>query len=124
MVNKMIKGGFVPDIQTFNTLVGAITKSGEVGFCIEMYYTTCKIDGHKPFPSFYAPKIKGGVCRNGKFDEAFSFISDMKVKAHPLNMPVYTTLITMCCCGGRFMDAASYSVEMTEMGFGSYITVL
>ncbi|KAL0751283.1 hypothetical protein Bca101_033286 [Brassica carinata] len=111
MVNKMIKGGFVPDIQTFNTLVGAITKSGEV-------------DGHKPFPSFYAPKIKGGVCRNGKFDEAFSFISDMKVKAHPLNMPVYTTLITMCCCGGRFMDAASYSVEMTEMGFGSYITVL
>lgn len=43
MVNKMIKGGFVPDIQTFNTLVGAITKSGEVGFCIEMYYTTCKI---------------------------------------------------------------------------------
>ncbi|WZZ90866.1 hypothetical protein YC2023_119445 [Brassica napus] len=46
----------------------------------------------------------------------------MKVKAHPLNMPVYTTLITMCCCGGRFMDAASYSVEMTEMGFGSYIT--
>ncbi|CDY51230.1 BnaA03g07080D [Brassica napus] len=118
MVNKMTKGGFVPDVQTFNTLIEAITKSGEVEFCVEMYYTACKLglsDGHKPFPSLYAPIIKG-MCRNGMFDDAFSFFSDMKVKAHPPNRPVYTMLITMCGRGGKFVDAANYLVEMTEVG--------
>ncbi|KAM1752784.1 hypothetical protein ACFX11_010720 [Malus domestica] len=40
----------------------------------------------------------------------------MKVKGHPPNRPVYTMLITMTGCGGRFVEAANYLVEMTEMG--------
>ncbi|KAM1061789.1 hypothetical protein ACFX14_026119 [Malus domestica] len=40
----------------------------------------------------------------------------MKVKGHPLNPPVYTMLITMTGRGWRFVEAANYLVEMTEMG--------
>ncbi|KAG2300201.1 hypothetical protein Bca4012_011792 [Brassica carinata] len=59
-----------------------------------------------------APKIKG-MCRNEMFDDAFSFFSDMKVKAHPLNRPVYTMMIIMCYHGGRFVDGASYLVPIS-----------
>ncbi|KAH1079927.1 hypothetical protein J1N35_019688 [Gossypium stocksii] len=40
----------------------------------------------------------------------------MKIKGHAPNRPVYTMLITMCGRGGRFVEAANYLVEMTELG--------
>uniref|UniRef100_A0A6N2NM92 Pentacotripeptide-repeat region of PRORP domain-containing protein n=1 Tax=Salix viminalis TaxID=40686 RepID=A0A6N2NM92_SALVM len=72
-------------------------------------------DGHKPFPSLYAPIIKG-MFRRGQFDDAFCFFSEMKVKGHPPNRPVYTMMITMCGRGGKHVEAANYLVEMTEIG--------
>lgn len=53
----------------------------------------------------------------GQFDDAFSFFSEMKLKGHPPNRPVYTMLITMCGRGGRYVEAANYLAEMTEFGF-------
>ncbi|KAK9201163.1 hypothetical protein WN944_016364 [Citrus x changshan-huyou] len=145
----MIKQGSVPDLETFNSLIETICKSGEVEFCVEMYYSVCKLglcadvntnkisipavskgfmideafrllcnlveDGHKSFPSLYAPIIKGMLTR-GQFDDAFCFFSEMKIKTHPPNRPVYAMFITMCGRGGRFVEAANYLVEMTEMG--------
>ncbi|KAK2637947.1 hypothetical protein Ddye_025742 [Dipteronia dyeriana] len=43
------------------------------------------------------------------------FNSEKKVKGHPPNRPVYTMLITMFGQGGKFMEAAHYLVEMTEI---------
>lgn len=56
------------------------------------------------------------MCRLGRFDDAFSFFSDMKVRGHLPNRPLYVMMIRMCTRGGRVVDAANYLVEMTEMG--------
>ncbi|KAJ8747747.1 hypothetical protein K2173_014526 [Erythroxylum novogranatense] len=95
--------GFYPDINSYKILMAAASKESAIE------------DGHRPFPSLYAPIIKG-MCRRGQFNDAFCFFSEMKVKGHPPNRPVYTMLITMCGRGGRYVDAANYLVEMTEMG--------
>ncbi|KAL4342424.1 hypothetical protein GQ457_08G005550 [Hibiscus cannabinus] len=39
MVRRTTKEGFVPDIVTFNSLVGTICKTEEVDFCIDVYHT-------------------------------------------------------------------------------------
>ncbi|KAL2941232.1 hypothetical protein RDABS01_029582 [Bienertia sinuspersici] len=124
LVRKMSKEGFVPDIKTFNSLLEAICKSGEIMIPIvakldkmdeAFRLLHCSIEqGHKPFPSLYAPILKA-LCKAGHFDDAFSFFSDMKIRGHPPNRPVYTMLIRMSARGGRFVEAANYLVEMTEM---------
>jgi pentatricopeptide repeat protein len=73
-------------------------------------------EGSRPFPSLYAPVMKA-LFKRGQFDDAFCFFADMKAKGHPPNRPLYTMLITMCGRGGRFVDAANYLFEMTEIGF-------
>ncbi|TYJ34541.1 hypothetical protein E1A91_A05G175900v1 [Gossypium mustelinum] len=125
MVRRMTKEGFVPDIATFNSLVETICKTKEIDFYIDMYHIVCKLGlcpdinsykilipatskvGYKPFPSLYAPIIKG-LCRKGQFNDAFSFFGEIKIKGHAPNRPVYTMLITMCGRGGRFVEAANY----------------
>lgn len=56
------------------------------------------------------------MLTRGQFDDAFCFFSEMQIKTHPPNRPVYAMFTTMCGRGGRFVEAANYLVEMTEMG--------
>nr|KYP61141.1 hypothetical protein KK1_023566 [Cajanus cajan] len=118
MVRNMIKQGLLPDVATFNAVVETLCKSAEEGGMVDEAFRLLNNfteDGHRPFPSLYAPVIKA-LCRRGQFDDAFCFFGDMKAKAHPPNRPLYTMLITMCGRAGKFVEAANYIFEMTEMG--------
>ncbi|KAK2660588.1 hypothetical protein Ddye_007121 [Dipteronia dyeriana] len=81
-----------------------ICNSGEVDFCVDMNYNVCDLGlcVDKNTSKILTP----AVSEVGMIDE---------VKGHPPNRPVYTRLITMCGRGGKFMEAANYLVEMTEM---------
>ncbi|XP_057417551.1 pentatricopeptide repeat-containing protein At5g18390, mitochondrial [Lotus japonicus] len=115
LFHEVCKLGLVPDVNTYKILVPAVSKVGMMDEAFRLL--NCSVeDGHRPFPSLYAPVIKA-LCRRGQFDDAFCFFGDMKAKGHPPNRPVYTMLITMCGRAGRFVDAANYLFEMTEIGF-------
>ncbi|CAM8931558.1 unnamed protein product [Rhodiola kirilowii] len=104
-----------PSLTTSNhtNCVPSFCKVGRIDEAFRLLHCSVE-DGHKPYPSLYAPILKT-LCKTGQFDDAFSFFSDMKIKGHPPNRPVYTMLIKMCTRGGKFIDAANYLVEMTEM---------
>ncbi|TKY59508.1 Pentatricopeptide repeat-containing protein mitochondrial [Spatholobus suberectus] len=106
--------GMVPDVNTYKILIPAVSKGGLMDEAFRLLNNFVE-DGHRPFPSLYAPVIKA-LCRRGQFDDAFCFFGDMKAKAHPPNRPLYTMLITMCGRAGKFVEAANYLFEMTEMG--------
>ena len=114
MYYSVCKLGLCADVNTNMISIPAVSK----GFMIdEAFRLLCNLveDGYKSFPSFYAPIIKGMLTR-GQFDDAFCFFSEMEIKPHLPNRPVYAMFITMCGRGGRFVEAANYLVEMTEMG--------
>ncbi|KAM7250007.1 hypothetical protein ACFE04_021890 [Oxalis oulophora] len=118
----MTKGGFVPDLETFNFLVEIICKSfgdEEIGFCIEMYHNVRRL-GLCIDTNTYKILIPE-LSKVGRIDEALIMLSnfteeghksfpgfDMKVKGHPPNQSVYTMLITMCGRGGKFVEATNY----------------
>ncbi|KAL2343794.1 hypothetical protein Fmac_005079 [Flemingia macrophylla] len=106
--------GMVPDVNTYKILVPAVSKAGMIDEAFRFLNNFIE-DGHKPFPSLYAPVIKA-LFKRAQFDDAFCFFGDMKAKAHPPNRPLYTMLITMCGRAGKFLEAANYIFEMTEMG--------
>ncbi|KAK7319423.1 hypothetical protein RJT34_04144 [Clitoria ternatea] len=106
--------GMVPDVNTYKILIPAVSKGGLMDEAFRLLENFVE-DGHRPFPSLYAPVIKA-LCKRGQFDDAFCFFGDMKAKGHPPNRPLYTMLITMCGRAGKFVEAANYLFEMTEMG--------
>ncbi|KHN39221.1 Pentatricopeptide repeat-containing protein, mitochondrial, partial [Glycine soja] len=121
MVRNMIKQGSVPDVGTFNAVVETVSKEN-VRFCVDLYHEVCAL-GMAPDVNTYkifVPTVsKDGMIDEafrGQFDDAFCFFGDMKAKAHPPNRPLYTMLITMCGRAGKFVEAANYIFEMTEIG--------
>ncbi|XP_027347163.1 pentatricopeptide repeat-containing protein At5g18390, mitochondrial [Abrus precatorius] len=106
--------GMVPDVNTYKILIPTVSKGGLMDEAFRLLNNFVE-DGHRPFPSLYAPVIKA-LCRRGQFDDAFCFFGDMKAKGHPPNRPLYTMLITMCGRAGKFVEAANYLFEMTETG--------
>ncbi|KAK9903165.1 hypothetical protein M0R45_001176 [Rubus argutus] len=72
MVRKMVKQSCAPDVSTFNALIEAICKCGEVDFCFDLYW------------SWGIPQI--GRCytmlitmsgRGGRFVEAANYLMEM-----------------------------------------------
>ncbi|XP_012572465.1 uncharacterized protein [Cicer arietinum] len=115
LYHELCSLGMVPDVNTYKILVPAVSKIGLMDEAFKLLNNFTE-EGNRPFPSLYAPVMKG-LFKRGQFDDAFCFFADMKVKGHPPNRPLYTMLITMCGRGGRFVDAANYLFEMTEIGF-------
>ncbi|TYI18675.1 hypothetical protein ES332_A07G109000v1 [Gossypium tomentosum] len=118
LIRRMIRKGEVPDKRTYTVLVNGWCYSGKMKEATDEVFRLLNNSieqGYKPFPSFYAHIIKG-LCKKGQFDDAFSFFGEMKIKGHAPNRLVYTMLITMCGHAGRFVEAANYLVEMTELG--------
>ncbi|KAK3197894.1 hypothetical protein Dsin_021309 [Dipteronia sinensis] len=62
-----------------------------------------------------ATRVAGSLCPITGLEDEMTVNSELTVKGHPPNRPVYNMLITMCGRGGKFMEAADYLVEMTEM---------
>ncbi|KAF2287488.1 hypothetical protein GH714_000884 [Hevea brasiliensis] len=122
MVIKITKEGFVPDVNTFNSLMEAVCKVGEVGRIDEAFRLLHNAieDGHTPFPSLYAPRIKG-MCMRGQFDDAFCFFGEMKICGSSQLFGLDLTPISRCYdmvidglknCGKH--DLEMYNIELKD----------
>ncbi|KAF2287496.1 hypothetical protein GH714_000937 [Hevea brasiliensis] len=122
MVIKITKEGFVPDVNTFNSLMEAVCKVGEVGRIDEAFRLLHNAieDGHWPFPSLYAPRIKG-MCMRGQFDDAFCFFGEMKICGSSQLFGLDLTPNSRCYdmiidglknCGKR--DLEKYNIELKD----------
>ncbi|KAK9929913.1 hypothetical protein M0R45_026982 [Rubus argutus] len=75
MVRKMVKQSCAPDVSTFNALIEAIWKYGEVDFCIDLY-CEMKVVGHPPNRPVYTMLITMSG-RGGRFVEAANYLMEM-----------------------------------------------
>uniref|UniRef100_A0A2P2IVH5 Pentatricopeptide repeat-containing protein n=1 Tax=Rhizophora mucronata TaxID=61149 RepID=A0A2P2IVH5_RHIMU len=111
MVKRMTANeGFVPNIDTFNALIGTICKAGEVDFCVDMYHTVCKL-GLCPDINSYRILIPA-VSKVGRIDEAFRLLHGAIEDGHRPFPGLYAPIIKGMCKKGQFDDALCFFSEM------------
>ncbi|GMI84509.1 hypothetical protein like AT5G18390 [Hibiscus trionum] len=119
-LEDMSKKGFNPPVRGRDLLIEGLLNAGYLESAKKMVRRMTK-EGFVPDIATFNSLVET-ICKTeelqktGQFDDAFSFFGEMKIKGHSPNRPVYTMLITMCGRGGRFVEAANYLVEMTELG--------
>jgi pentatricopeptide repeat protein len=114
---NMAKQRFLPDLQTFNSLIKSISKSSmstEVDFCIDLYNSVCAL-GLSPDINTYKIMIPA-VSRAGKVDEAFRLLNDLVERGYRPFLELYAPVMKLMCKNGRFDDVFCFFSDMKVKG--------
>ncbi|KAF2287478.1 hypothetical protein GH714_000836 [Hevea brasiliensis] len=117
-LEEMINKGFNPSVRRRDLVIEGLLNAG-IDEAFRLLYNAIE-DGHRPFPSLYAPRIKG-MCMRGQFDDAICFFGEMKICGSSQLFGLDLTPISRCYdmvidglknCGKH--DLEMYNIELKD----------
>ncbi|MCD7473515.1 hypothetical protein HAX54_015422 [Datura stramonium] len=111
---KMIDAGPPPSNAVFNTVINALSKSGEMGEARKLL-NVMENRGLKPDVYTYSA-IMSGYAKGGEMEEARKILDESKKKHRKLSPVTYHTIIRGCCKLEQYDKALELLGEMKEYG--------
>lgn len=115
LFKEMIGEGIEPTVITFNTMIHAYTKSGNLGRAIELFARMLK-DGVKPTQTTYNSMIHA-YSTKGELDEAIELFSRMLEAGIKPNLYIYNSMIAAHAKFGNLESCEQMIGKMVNDGF-------
>lgn len=112
LLRQMTVEGFVPNLETFNSLLEA--SAGEMDVCSELFRVSAKL-GFVPDSNTYRIMIRGS-CRGGRVDEGLKILHDSMEEGHKPFPGLYAPIVKALCKRGQFAEAHSLFNDMKKKG--------